>query len=87
METVGMFEAKAKLSEICERVAVTRVPIVVTRRGKPFVRIVPMEELPMSIGQRRDIYMAHDGAEESEDDLDFEPARRAQDISDFVLGD
>ena len=42
METVGIVEAKAKLSELCERVERSGEPIVVTRRGKPFVRIMPL---------------------------------------------
>jgi len=44
MKTIGMFEAKAKLSEICQRVASTGEPVLVTRRGVPLVRIDPVEE-------------------------------------------
>ncbi len=43
MTVIGLFEAKTKLSEICERVAAKGVPVIVTRRGKPLVRIEPME--------------------------------------------
>jgi prevent-host-death family protein len=39
---VGLFEAKTKLSEICEGVARTRRPVVITRRGRPLVRIEPI---------------------------------------------
>lgn len=39
-----MFEAKAKLSEICELVHRSREPVVVTRRGVPLVRIEPIED-------------------------------------------
>jgi len=40
---IGLFEAKTRLSEICERVAAERQPIIVTRRGKPLVKIEPMD--------------------------------------------
>ena len=33
MKTVGIFEAKTKLSEICDEVARSGVGVVVTRRG------------------------------------------------------
>jgi prevent-host-death family protein len=40
--TVGLFEAKTKLSELCEQVARRRQAIVITRRGRPLVRIEPV---------------------------------------------
>ena len=43
MNAVGIYEAKTKLSEICERVARTGEPVVVTRRGVALVRIDPVE--------------------------------------------
>ena len=42
MNTLGIYEAKTKLSEICERVAQTGEPVVVTRRGIPLVQIRPV---------------------------------------------
>jgi prevent-host-death family protein len=42
MNAIGLFEAKTKLSEICERVAAQGVGVVVTRRGKPLVTIEPV---------------------------------------------
>jgi len=41
MKSLGLFETKNRLSEICAEVAETGEPLVVTRRGKPLVRIVP----------------------------------------------
>ena len=35
MNQIGLFEAKTKFSEICERIAAGGEAIVVTRRGKP----------------------------------------------------
>lgn len=59
MNVIGLFEAKTKLSEICERVAANGEPIVVTRRGKPLVRIDPLPAAPAhaaSVWDRRDDY-------------------------------
>jgi prevent-host-death family protein len=41
MKSVGLFEAKTKLSEICDAVARTGRAVQVTRRGKPWVVIAP----------------------------------------------
>jgi prevent-host-death family protein len=38
---IGIFEAKTKLSEICENVSETGAEYVITRRGKEIARIVP----------------------------------------------
>ena len=37
---IGIFEAKTKLSELCQNVAETDTEYIVTRRGKPIARIV-----------------------------------------------
>jgi prevent-host-death family protein len=42
MRAFGIFEIKTKLSQICEEVARTNEEVLVTRRGRPFVRIVPI---------------------------------------------
>ena len=42
METVGIFEAKTKLSQICKRVAQTKEPVLITERGIPLVKIDPI---------------------------------------------
>ncbi len=42
MTTIGLFEAKTKLSELCEQVAKRREPVLITRRGQPLVRIEPI---------------------------------------------
>lgn len=44
METIGIFEAKTKFSEICERVSKSQEPVLVTRRGMPIVRIDPVPD-------------------------------------------
>jgi prevent-host-death family protein len=42
MTTIGLFEARTKLSELCEQVARRRQAVVITRRGRPLVRIEPI---------------------------------------------
>ena len=56
MNAIGLFEAKTKFSEICERVAAHGVAVLVTRRGKPLVRIEPIagpKGRPSSVWDRR----------------------------------
>jgi prevent-host-death family protein len=43
VKNVGLFDAKNRFSEICEQVSQTGEPLIVTRRGRPLVRIVPVE--------------------------------------------
>jgi prevent-host-death family protein len=42
VKALGIFEIKTKLSQVCEDVARTDEAVLVTKRGKPFVRIVPL---------------------------------------------
>ena len=42
MNSIGLFEAKTKLSEICDAVATNGKAVTVTRRGKPLVTIEPI---------------------------------------------
>lgn len=86
-KTVGLFEAKTRFSELCDQVAVTHEGVTVTRHGKPLVRIIPVEERPMTILERRRQYMEIHAADEPDDREDFEPAPRARDTSRFELGD
>ena len=61
MKTVGIFEAKTRLSEICDEIARTRQSVVVTRRGKPLVRIDPVVEERFSVWEEREAYIAREG--------------------------
>ncbi len=44
MKTIGLFETKNRLSEVCAHVSKTREPVIITRRGKALVIIVPIIE-------------------------------------------
>ncbi len=87
MKCVGLFEAKTKLSEICDQVAKTHVPVTITRRGVALVRIEPIAEKRLTIRERRAEYMGRHGGEETADEVDFEPANRSWEASAFQLGE
>ena len=59
MQTIGIFEAKNKLSEICGRVAQTGEPCIISRRGQPLVKLEPV----FTAGQKKSVW---DLREESE---------------------
>ena len=44
MNAIGLFEAKTRFSENCARVASKGEAVLVTRRGKPLVKIAPIPE-------------------------------------------
>jgi len=44
MDMVALYDAKNRLSEICNQVSETGQPCVISRRGKPLVKLVPIEE-------------------------------------------
>ena len=69
MRTVGIFEAKAKLSEICDEVARSGRSVVVTRRGKPLVKIDPVADDSFSVWEDREQYIARKGRLKEEFDL------------------
>jgi prevent-host-death family protein len=87
MKTIGIFEAKTKLSEICEEVARTHIPVTITRRGTALVCIEPVTEQRSSIKERREAYMRLHGTSESDDSPDFSPAARSREMSTFDLED
>lgn len=77
MRSVGLFEAKTKLSEICADVAERQEPVVVTRRGKPWVRIEPIPEARrMTVMESRAEYLAGERTTVRRREPEFEvPAR------------
>lgn len=75
MKTVGIFEAKTRLSEICDEVARSGRSVVVTRRGKPIVRIEPVESDQHSVWEDRAEYIARKGRLREEFDI---PSRDPQ---------
>ncbi|MEM8868309.1 MAG: type II toxin-antitoxin system Phd/YefM family antitoxin [Verrucomicrobiota bacterium] len=43
MDMVALYDAKNRLSELCNQVSKTGEPCVISRRGKPVVKLVPIE--------------------------------------------
>lgn len=43
MDMIALYDAKNRLSEICSRVVETGQPCVISRRGQPVVKLVPVE--------------------------------------------
>jgi prevent-host-death family protein len=80
MKTVGLFEAKTKLSEVCAEVADSGAEVVVTRRGKPWVRIAPVQEAtPMTVRERREAYLASEPRRAGKQEAEFQVPERAKD--------
>lgn len=64
MNVIGLFEARARFSEICDHVASCGVPVTVTRRGRPLVTIEPMPTIPegtSSVWDRREAFVRKHG--------------------------
>jgi len=85
MKTVGLFEAKTKLSELCDAVARTGEPVRITRRGKPWVRLEPEESARVTIREGRAEYVTRHKGKEKPDAVDFEPPARSREPADFRL--
>ena len=87
MKSVGIFEAKTRLAELCATVASSGEPLTVTRRGKPLVRIEPIVEGVMTIRERRAAYVTRHGRSERPDRVDFTPPVRSRKTTNFELGE
>ena len=74
MDTVGIFDAKTRLSELCDTVDREGRAILITRRGRPVARLVPVDEVSRgaSVWEARSAFVARKGL--LEDDLAL-PAR------------
>lgn len=79
MKAFGIFEIKTKLSSICEDVARTGESVLITKRGKPFVKIDPIYPGVDSISP---VWEAREKFErENMLDYDFEvPSRKADPV-------
>jgi len=44
MESVALYDAKNRLSELCNKVTESGEPCIISRRGKPIVKLVPIED-------------------------------------------
>jgi len=63
MKKIGIFEAKTHFTSVCDEVARTGQPTLVSKRGKPLVLVTPVP--PESGSDREDILTAWSRWEES----------------------
>jgi len=87
MKSVGLFEAKTKLSEICASVAESGDEVLITKRGQPYVKLVRVENTVLTLRER----MAEYGTKYPDDPLgdepDFELPPRSREIRPNPLED
>ncbi len=82
MKNIGLFEAKTKLSEICEQVMKNKEPVLITKRGKPLVRIDPVENESSSVWDLSNKFRKTN----KNMDVDFELPERSVDADKNHLG-
>ena len=80
MKHIGLFEAKTKLSEICDRVVTSGEPVTVTRRGKPLVRIEPVREVKPTLRERRATYFTQHPEDSPSQGPEFEVQPRSTEL-------
>ena len=49
MKTMAAGQFKARCLQVMEIVRTTRVPVLITKRGKPVAKLVPPDEAPVQI--------------------------------------
>jgi len=49
MKTMAAGQFKARCLQVMETVRTTRVPVLITKRGKPVAKLVPPDEAPIHI--------------------------------------
>lgn len=81
MKTLGIFEIKTKLSRICDDVARTGESVLVTKRGKPLVRIDPLPEATSGGSEVWEKRREYEAASEITDDFSL-PEREADQLYD-----
>jgi prevent-host-death family protein len=75
MNTIGIFEAETKFAQLCEQVYHTQEPVLITKKGVPFVRIEPItsySQQPSTVWKSREAFIEHCGELSPEYEL---PAR------------
>ncbi len=55
MKTISASEFRARCLAVLDEVHSTRVPVLITKRGKPVARLVPAGKPPKFIGQLKGI--------------------------------
>ncbi len=82
MEKVTTADARKNLAEIVNQVAYGKEPIVLTRRGKELVALVPIEDLMLlqKLEDQIDIHDAWKAKEEPGEDISWSDLRKELDL-------
>jgi prevent-host-death family protein len=78
VRTVGISELKARCLRLVDEVARRRSELVITKRGKPIARVVPLDELPHDdvLERLRGTVLGGDRVEDFETGVVWEANRR-----------
>lgn len=81
MKSVGLFEAKTRLSELCSEVARgQQSEILITNRGVPYVKLVSLEtKSSQTLRERISAYREQHPEDPLSDEKDFELPKRSRD--------
>jgi prevent-host-death family protein len=76
--TVAISELKAHCLRLVDEVARRRSELVITKRGKPIARVVPLDELPRddALGRLRGTVIGGDRVEDFDTGLVWKASRR-----------
>jgi prevent-host-death family protein len=76
--TVGISELKAHCLRLVDEVARRRSELIITKRGKPIARVVPLDELPRddALARLRGTVLGGDRVEDFETGVVWEATRR-----------
>lgn len=86
METVGLRELNQNPSKVVARVR-AGVPILVTDRGKPVLRMVPETQLPDTLQQMLATGEVTPPAEQGMPEVFLDLARNVDSLSDLLIAD
>jgi prevent-host-death family protein len=56
MKTISVSEFKRRCLSVVSEVNATRVPMLITKRGRPFARLVPAGRVPKFIGRLKGVF-------------------------------
>lgn len=59
MKKMAAGEFKARCLSVMEKVHSTREPVLITKRGRPFAKLVPVDEPPEFLGRLQGIVTIH----------------------------
>ena len=78
VRTVAISELKAHCLRLVDEVARRRSELVVTKRGKPIARVVPLDDAPIddALARLRGTVIGGDGVEDFDTGVTWEAQRR-----------